>query len=64
MARALTTRALAAAVTVSGGVYTWGAGTYGRLGHGDELDVDVPQLVDSLQRLTVKMVRGRRGCSS
>lgn len=37
-----------AAITASGGLYTWGKGRYGRLGHGDSEDQMRPKLVDTL----------------
>lgn len=37
-----------AAITTSGQLYTWGHGTYGRLGHGTCDDVSVPTLVSAL----------------
>lgn len=39
-----------AAVTVSGDLYTWGAGEDGRLGHGDEEARLLPTLVQALSR--------------
>jgi alpha-tubulin suppressor-like RCC1 family protein len=42
---------------VKGGLlYTWGKGTSGALGHGDEKTVDVPTLVDSLKHLKIDQV--------
>ena len=38
------------AVTRHGQLFTWGAGQYGKLGHGDEEPRDVPTLVASLAR--------------
>jgi hypothetical protein len=37
------------AVDSMGTCYTWGAGSYGRLGHGEEADILVPKRVDSLE---------------
>lgn len=37
-----------AAVTLSGGLYTWGRGTYGRLGHGNSDDKLLPTQVKAL----------------
>ena len=37
-----------AAITAAGGLYTWGKGRYGRLGHGDSEDQMRPKLVDTL----------------
>jgi len=33
------------AVTADGEVYTWGSGSFGRLGHGDHCDEYLPRLV-------------------
>ena len=33
------------AVTAAGDLYSWGNGTYGRLGHGDEVHRSVPRVV-------------------
>jgi len=38
-----------AALSAGGAVFTWGSGTLGRLGHGDEKDVTRPTLVCGLQ---------------
>ena len=37
------------ALTESGALYSWGSGSRGRLGTGDEHDVDEPRLVESLR---------------
>ena len=37
-----------AAVSEAGEVLTWGAGSYGNLGHGDNTDVSTPKLVEAL----------------
>ena len=37
-----------AAVSEAGAVLTWGAGSYGNLGHGDNTDVSTPKLVEAL----------------
>ncbi len=37
-----------AAVSEVGEVLTWGAGSYGNLGHGDNTDLSMPKLVDGL----------------
>ena len=37
------------AVTSAGGLYSWGAGTNGRLGSGDEMNRMSPRLVTSIQ---------------
>ena len=41
--------AYSAAVTSSGELYTWGKGTYGRLGHGSSDDHTHPTLVNALK---------------
>lgn len=38
-----------AAVTSRGELYTWGRGNYGRLGHGNSEDVNLPTLVVGLK---------------
>ncbi|KAJ8681467.1 hypothetical protein QAD02_017254 [Eretmocerus hayati] len=45
-----------AAITSSGELYTWGRGSYGRLGHGACEDVATPQLVEALSGHTVSHV--------
>jgi len=35
-------------------VYTWGAGQYCRLGHGDDVDCTVPRLVEDLERKGIR----------
>lgn len=42
-----------AAVTMTGQLFTWGEGTSGRLGHGDEVNYAKPTLVKSLVHETV-----------
>ncbi|XP_072748341.1 E3 ubiquitin-protein ligase HERC2 [Anoplolepis gracilipes] len=42
-----------AALTISGELYTWGRGNYGRLGHGNFDDVMIPTLVTTLKGHTV-----------
>lgn len=37
-----------AAIARSGKLYTWGRGRYGRLGHGDGEDRNIPKLVSRL----------------
>lgn len=46
------------ALDSDGLVYTWGAGTYGRCGHGDATDVLLPRLVKQLEtpRMRVKYI--------
>ena len=38
-----------AAITSSGELYTWGRGSYGRLGHGNSEDQNTPLIVSSLK---------------
>lgn len=45
-----------AAVTVSGDLYTWGGGMYGKLGHGNDTGHSTPCLVDTLKGLHVRQV--------
>lgn len=45
-----------AALTNQGLLYTWGAGAYGRLGHGDEEDAALPRVVDSLRAVPLRAV--------
>lgn len=40
---------ISAAVTSRGELYTWGRGNYGRLGHGNSEDVNLPTLVVGLK---------------
>ena len=44
-----------AIVSSNGSLYTFGAGSYGRLGHGEEIDAYLPRIVDTLQREEVFM---------
>jgi alpha-tubulin suppressor-like RCC1 family protein len=44
------------AVAILGEVYTWGAGTYGRLGHGQEGDLYVPDVVSSIKGKRIYML--------
>ncbi|GMF29328.1 unnamed protein product [Phytophthora lilii] len=48
------------AVSASGKVYTWGSGTNGKLGHGDEESFDIPILVRSMEGKRVKDAKA--GC--
>ncbi|KAJ0406517.1 hypothetical protein P43SY_001448 [Pythium insidiosum] len=45
-----------AAVTVSGELFTWGGGMYGKLGHGNETGHSTPCLVDALKGQPVRQV--------
>merc|ERR1712137_267225 len=42
--------------TSHGEVYTWGAGEYGQLGHGDNEDVKRPKLVESLRTKSIQKI--------
>lgn len=44
------------AIAILGEVYTWGAGTYGRLGHGQEGDLLLPDVVSSLKGKRIYML--------
>ena len=48
------------AVTAEGILYTWGAGTNGKLGHGDENDRAFPTCVEALRGQIV--VQAEAGC--
>jgi len=39
-----------------GNVYTWGAGSYGRLGHGEESDIPVPMRIQALSGIKMEQV--------
>lgn len=45
-----------AAVTMSGELYTWGGGMYGKLGHGNETGYSTPVRVEALKGLAVRQV--------
>ncbi|KAG7385311.1 hypothetical protein PHYPSEUDO_001613 [Phytophthora pseudosyringae] len=47
-------------VSASGKVFTWGSGTNGKLGHGDEESFDIPTLVRSMEGKRVKDAKA--GC--
>jgi hypothetical protein len=49
-----------AAVTTEGLLYTWGDGTFGRLGLGSHASYSEPQLVSELAEKWVQQVRQRR----
>ena len=52
-----------AALTTAGGVYTWGAGGYGQLGHGESQAESVPRLVAGLAAIeVVRVACGRHTC--
>ncbi|KAH7575834.1 hypothetical protein JRO89_XS02G0229200 [Xanthoceras sorbifolium] len=46
----------AALVTKQGKVFTWGEELGGRLGHGVDLDISHPKLVNSLKNINIKLV--------
>ena len=48
------------AVTAEGILYTWGAGTNGKLGHGDEADRAIPTIVDCLRGRII--IQAEAGC--
>ncbi|GBG28712.1 F-box/SPRY domain-containing protein 1 [Hondaea fermentalgiana] len=50
------------AITDRGHVYTWGAGTNGKLGHGDEESHTLPRRIDSLVDANVRIVQVEAGC--
>lgn len=45
-----------AAIDHRGGVYTWGAGSCGRLGHGTALDSHSPTIVESLAGIAISII--------
>ena len=45
-----------AAINQNCSVYTWGGGSHGRLGHGDDTDATVPRLLDELDKRGVKQI--------
>ncbi|CAH0559020.1 unnamed protein product [Brassicogethes aeneus] len=45
-----------AAISLTGRLYTWGRGNYGRLGHGNSEDCTVPTLVNALSNYFVRKV--------
>lgn len=51
------------ALCEDGGLYTWGNGQNGRLGHGDEEDVYRPKQVSALRRATIAHVSAGGGHS-
>lgn len=54
-----------AAVTSDGSVWTWGAGSHGCLGHGDERGSDIPRLVEAFTDVKVSMVAcGKSHCAA
>ena len=44
------------AITNTGQVYSWGEGSYGRLGHGDTVTVKSPKLIEALKDVVVVQV--------
>lgn len=48
------------AVTTAGLVYSWGSGTNGKLGHGDEENCDVPTLIRAMENKQVRVAKA--GC--
>ena len=51
------------ALTTSGEAYTWGAGLYGRLGHGCHVDRIVPEVVAALRQAQVKVASVSAGAA-
>eukprot|EP00871_Galdieria_phlegrea_P002562 jgi/Galph1/3306/GphlegSOOS_G1989.1 len=45
-----------AAISLSGELYTWGNGEYGKLGHGDESNENLPRLVEALRGKKIKKI--------
>lgn len=45
-----------AAIDRSGSLFTWGAGAYGRLGHGEDADMPVPRRVEELGGIPIVQV--------
>lgn len=45
-----------AAISSEEELYTWGAGSYGRLGHGDESDKVEPQMIEELRQRKISLV--------
>ena len=39
----------AAAIDALGNPWTWGAGSFGRLGHGEDMDMPVPKKIDAMK---------------
>ena len=46
------------ALTATGGLYSWGKGTEGQLGHGDKENLAVPRVVDGIGGAVVGMAGG------
>jgi hypothetical protein len=46
------------ALTASGGLYSWGQGSSGQLGHGDKENLAVPRVVDGIVGAVVAMAGG------
>jgi alpha-tubulin suppressor-like RCC1 family protein len=42
-----------AVVTSNGSLYTWGKGSYGKLGHGNEIDYNEPCIVEAFKNKPV-----------
>ena len=50
------------AVTEQGLLFSWGAGTNGKLGHGDENDQPLPKLVEALKQRSAIVMQAEAGC--
>lgn len=44
------------ALTEFGHVYSWGRGLYGRLGHGDERDVETPRCIEAFRDIPIRAI--------
>lgn len=44
------------AVDKNGHVWMWGAGTYGRLGLGDEIDIPIPRRIETLTQVVISQI--------
>ncbi len=42
--------------TLANAIYSWGLGEYGRLGHGDEKDYNVPTLINEFKNKVIQSV--------
>jgi len=51
------------ALSVDGKVFSWGSGSYGALGHGDDADSTVPSKIESLRRIE-RIAAGPRWASA
>ena len=49
------------ATTATGQVFTWGCGSYGRLGHGDHCDEYLPKSIVTLLEANIKIIKAAAG---